>query len=391
MRLGPEEYCSRRDKLRDSMADANVDGALAWGEPRGSLGLLSTRNDIGYLVGWPITQPGSGPVLLVFPQNGNPTLLVSGPEYALEYAQRETMLTDVCQCDPNQFAQEAARVLKEVEIGNDNITVGVVDNDSLPKWLTRDLEHVFPEMMDITQLIDTHRARKSSLQVERLRSAAEVTDLMFKELETVAGVGTAPKTIMEELELVARSAGAEFANVWISSSSLDGGVPIFNRQPNSPSFESGDLVVCGIHVIVDNYWGHAIRPVTIGEPTERHRDLFNLLDRVREVVLDGTEPGTAISDLYSDVQKVYKAAGYQSSFRTIHGLGLRYGGPPYFPQPGMNPDGAHGTLETGMVFELHPNVRDIDDGALCAIGDAILVTEEGPEVLNRYPAEPMVV
>jgi len=389
MSLPKKEYHRRWSRLRDEITKNDIGAILAWGEPRGSLGLLSTRNDVGYLVEWPIRQPGTGSVLLVFSLANDPTLLVSGPNYAQRYAERKTGLTTVRQCDPSQFVNEAVRVLEET--GNTDSTVGVTDIESLPTWFTRDLKATALEISDVTHIVDEIRAQKSPLQRDRLRTAAEVVDMMFEELELVTDVGTSSGEIMDRLETVARSAGAEFANVWISSGPLGGEIPEFERRDGSSSLETGDLVVCGIHAVVDNHWGHAIRPVSIGSPTARHRELFDVVDGARDVVLDKAVPGTEVSDLYTEVQDVYESAGYQGSFRSVHGLGVRYGGPPRFPQPGSGSTDTMGTLESGMVFELHPNVRDTEDDGFCAMGDAVLVTDNGAELLNEYPTDPIVV
>ena len=43
-------------------------------------------------------------------------------------------------------------------------------------------------------------------------------------------------------------------------------------------------------------------------------------------------------------------------------------------------------IEPGMLLELHPNVF-IPDEAAGAIGDMVLVTEDGYEILNGFPRE----
>ena len=47
-------------------------------------------------------------------------------------------------------------------------------------------------------------------------------------------------------------------------------------------------------------------------------------------------------------------------------------------------------IEPGMLLELHPNVF-IPGEAAGAIGDMVLVTEGGYEILNKFPRELMVL
>jgi Xaa-Pro aminopeptidase len=39
-----------------------------------------------------------------------------------------------------------------------------------------------------------------------------------------------------------------------------------------------------------------------------------------------------------------------------------------------------------MVFELHPNFAIPGHGFVC-VGDSVLITESGPEMLTRFPRE----
>jgi len=191
------------------------------------------------------------------------------------------------------------------------------------------------------------------------------------------------------MEEAAGAAGAEFATTWISAGPLGGGHPPFDA-PAGGELRSGDLVIAGVQLIRDNHWGHAIRAGVVGDPSDEQRRLYGVVDDAREAVLDRARPGVELSELHSAVQSVYREAGHGNSFRSLHGLGLQYGGPPEFPQPGSEPDpSALSTeLEPGMVFEIHPNVWGGSDGdRFAAVGDAVAITERGARRLTNADRE----
>jgi len=53
-------------------------------------------------------------------------------------------------------------------------------------------------------------------------------------------------------------------------------------------------------------------------------------------------------------------------------------------------DGSSIRILPGMLFELHPNIF-IPDEATAAIGDMVLATETGHEILDRFPRELLVL
>jgi len=107
-----------------------------------------------------------------------------------------------------------------------------------------------------------------------------------------------------------------------------------------------------------------------------------------EKILDRYYPGAREQDWYW--------------LKTGHSLGLDYSDPilsSVFPTPAAmrkdaNPQGTEKgaciQIMPGMLFELHPNIF-LPGEATAAIGDMVLVTETGHEILTRFPRDLLIL
>jgi len=390
--MSESEFDKRLAAVRDLMADRDLSSLLVWGEPHGTFGLLGATNDIGYLTNWPIRHPGTGPALLVVPSEREVTLLVSGPLSATRNAEELSDVEDVRRVTQDEFATEAAAVLST---DDPDSQIGVVRHDDIPFWLYDSLTDKLQaaRLVDATEVLSVPRTTKTPAQVDRLRDAAETADRMFETLSDNVTAGTQRSAVLADMEDTAKRAGTEFATTWLAAGPLGGEHPYFEPARTRGDFEEGELFTVGLQVILNNYWGHSIRMGTVGDPSDKQRRLFSIVREAQRAVLDIAEPGVELSTLAASIQAVYDQHGYENSFRSLHGLGLRYGGPPDFPQPDEEFDPATATEELvpGMVFELHPNIwGGTDDDCFAALGDMFSVTEDGVQRLTEFPRDMMV-
>ena len=142
----------------------------------------------------------------------------------------------------------------------------------------------------------------------------------------------------------------------------------------------------------------------MGKPSDAQRRAFDIALEMQEAALEHVKPGLDLNDVWKASARAFKKhyPNTDSSnwiwLRTGHGIGLDYSDPilteafryPYEisedgdakDQPGKMPI----RIEPGMLLELHPNVF-IPNEAAGAIGDMVLVTEDGYEILNGFPRE----
>lgn len=245
--------------------------------------------------------------------------------------------------------------------------------------------------------LDVERVVKDTLQITMHKRAAEICDTMFQELYRKVGSGKPVYQIQADLDHVAKNAGAEFVQTWLTISPA-AEYCHFRREECQRVPQKGDQVLLGIYLLNQGHWGHAIRMGGYGEPAREHVKAFEIVLEMQETALARLIPG---KNLY-DVQKGFKSVIAKHftdderndlfQFRSAHGLGHSYEDPITsvpFPQDYLSPvekEDAFMEIVPGMLFELHPNFfrRGIAGGAL---GDMAYITEKGPVLLNTFPRE----
>ena len=124
---------------------------------------------------------------------------------------------------------------------------------------------------------------------------------------------------------------------------------------------------------------------------------------MQEAALARLRPGVDLNDVEAAFEGVFRRhfpdANERKIFRfcNAHGLGYSYEDPVVgaaFPQPydakppaGERPDPIE--AKAGMLFEFHPNLFVPGVGG-ASIGDMVAVTEDGHEILTKFPREMII-
>jgi Xaa-Pro dipeptidase len=335
--------------------------------------------------------------LVVFPREGEPTLIVIEPQLA--DAERTAWTHDVRvfkgydERDPRPPTARALEVGQAVvrEQGYERIglefSLGTQAADRMvgePTTYTHEFFHAFGAAADATPLLNQARALKSGQEIERMRLANElaaramehVRDNLrpgMKESEAgamwegfVHGVGTGLDGNVE----LARG----FALVWsgpgIRTFTATGDRPVQEREPTL--FE--------IWVCTDGYWSDHTKNVCPGDLTPEYDELLERLLEVYGDAVDHLRPGASLAELDQLVRRGIAEAGYpgQPSHPVAHGVGARAHEPPYAHQAGG------GTIEEGMVLAIEPGAYWEGGGGL-RLEDNFLVTADGAEKLSSFP------
>jgi Xaa-Pro dipeptidase len=375
-------------------------GALVVYSTGTALGFTShTHGYVRYLADW--DGHNSGSVLIVIPDR-EPTLLISLP-YLYQLAKETIWFNDVRFVPSNHLGREIVEILKPVV--SSKRKVGLIGRTEMPAplydALTKGLRGA--QWADVNRIIDELRTVKDDIQIAYHRKAAEICDSMFKTLAGEIKKGKSAYRLQADMEHTARCAGCEYAATWLTVGPV-ADRPRFYKEECSGVPQPGDQVIAGLMIIFEGHWGHAVRTGTFSEPTDAQKEVFSVALEMEEAALRHLKPGLNLNDVQkaSDaVLNTYYPRGEglnQFRFRCGHSLGLDYEDPlltEAFPQPGPcgpgNPSGREGEMppveiKPGMVFELHPNLF-VTNVAGAVIGDMVLVTETGNEILNRFPRD----
>jgi Xaa-Pro aminopeptidase len=166
-----------------------------------------------------------------------------------------------------------------------------------------------------------------------------------------------------------------------------GGKDVLGMTPPSERrIAAGDLVTTELTPCVAGYYVQICRTVVVGKASEAQGRAFAVYREALEAGVAAVRPGATAADVAraeNDVFRRYGLGDYVTSKWTRvrgHGLGLFCDSKPHILEDVETP------LVPGMALIVHPNTYHPDVGYL-VLGDSVVVTEQGAEVLCATPRE----
>ena len=339
---------------------------------------------------------------VVFPQQGEPTLIALEPQLA--DAQRNSWTKDLRlfkgyhESDPRPTQYRALdialQVLKDRHLTDKvavELNMGTQSADRMVGEPTTPTQFFFDafrkisgQVVDATPLLTEARAIKTAQETERMRLANELAALAMdytrehmkagmKESEVggmfegfVHGVGVGYKGKVE----MARA----FTLVWSGK-----GIATFTATGDRP-IQKNEPTLFEIWVCADGYWTDLTKNACPGELTAEYHKLLDLLLKVFREAVDYSREGAGFPDLDRLVRARIAEGGYpgQPSHPICHGVGARAHEPPYAHQAGT------GVMKKGMVLAIEPGIYWPGGGGL-RLEDNFLIAEHGNEKLCTDP------
>ncbi|HEU4450828.1 MAG TPA: Xaa-Pro peptidase family protein [Gaiellaceae bacterium] len=378
-----ERDAPKLDRVRSLMAEQELDALV-----------VRAPDNVLYLSNYWCMK---GYDLVVFPREGEPTLIVLEPQR--EDAERVAWTSDIRlfagydERDPRPPTARALELAQEVvrEAGHERIglelSLGTQASDRMvgePTTYTHAFFHAFGPAEDATPLLAEARAVKTDQEVERMRLANELAARAMEHVrrELRPGMKESEAAALWEGFVHGQGTGFEakvelargFSLVWsgpgIRTFTATGDRPIQEREPTL--FE--------IWVCVDGYWCDHTKNVCPGDLTAEYEELLEQLLAVYGAAADHLRPGASLAELDVLVREGIARAGYpgQPSHPVAHGVGARAHEPPYAHQA------AGGTIREGMVLAIEPGAYWEGGGGL-RLEDNFLVTAGGAERLSSFP------
>lgn len=236
---------------------------------------------------------------------------------------------------------------------------------------TRDLDvRVDPDLFLRLRMVKTPE------EVERLRTAARITEEAIAEsLETVEpGVAQAELAAAYAAAVASRGADIRADNV-----SIDEGAALGNVNMPDDRVRDGSIVRYDVGAIHRGYASDIARCFSVGPAERRHRDEYEALWRGEQAALDRLRPGVRASQLFETAVAEVRRSGLASYQRTHvgHGMGIAGG----YDKPLLAADDET-VIEPGMVLCVETPYYDVGRIGL-QVEDMVVVTDDGFDFLSR--------
>lgn len=380
-RFSAGEMARRLRLARAFLADHGLDAVVVYGAGSNNANLcwLSNHRDLHG-------------AYLVVPAEGQPRLLVSFLNHLPNARERSAVPAE---WGGHRPAGQVAHLLRE----HGARRVGLVGGRAsygfgMPYLHYLALREAVPEvdLVDVTADFDALLLVKSDEEIDRLRAAAELTDL------ALAALAERTRPGMTEYELVAmaeygyRRLGGEVGITFLRSMPMAAPTGIVPAQrPSGRRIERGDVVICELSATSDGYSGQVLWPVFVAaDPTPEWQRLYDAAYQAFDGLRHAVRHGATVADAVAAAQAIPRA-GYTICDSLLHGFGLGLHPPYVDPDVFEHPPADGGDrFERGMAVVLQPNPITRDERMGIQLGALTVVRDDGAHSLHAVPAEPLV-
>lgn len=236
------------------------------------------------------------------------------------------------------------------------------------------------DVVDVTQVLDDLRLVKSPAEIDYLRRAAHVADLGVTAGLNTIREGVRDTEVMAAIQHATALNGGEFP----AYPFLVDARGTLHGTPTGKILRPGDTIYMEVSGVVRRYHCNLSRTAIIGEPPARTAEIYKVAKHALDEATAAMVPGATVGELVELVAKLH--AGYERNTWGRFGFSMEIAYPPIWIGGLSLMKGDDHVLEPGMVITMEPGLS-YADGVTIGIGDNVLVTEHGPEVLNNVPCE----
>ena len=354
----------RRKRLLAAMADEGLDALLIYGNAwQGDY--LRYTTDFGIL---------EGQALAIVRGDGHVTLYVDSPLEA-------DRATHDC---PGIEVVLAPDLLDEVDAALDrlrNQRIGAAPQRLIPRRIAARAKDL--NLSDQTAFIDRLLMNKLDSEIAALRRGAKLADEGYKVFMQAARPGRADYELVAESEPFFRANGVDdnFQIIGVGGVEVRGMAP-----PSGKQLKRGDMVTTELTPSVDGYYTQICRTLVVGGPTAEQLGAHAIWREAMEAGIAAVRDGVTAADIARAENDVFRKHGlgqYTTSEYTRvrgHGMGLFADTKPHLLENVAT------RIDAGMALIVHPNTYHPVVGYI-VLGDALVVTNDGCEVLTGTPRE----
>ncbi|OFI07584.1 aminopeptidase YpdF [Clostridium acetireducens DSM 10703] len=350
-------FKNRIYKLRKLMSEKGIDGVLLQGDPN--------RN---YLSGF--TGDESFSVI-----TNERAIFITDSRFT-EQARQQAKDYEIVQYS-GKFEDFLGDLTKNLNISKIGFEENIITYDNYIKYKNK----LNCELVPMDGMVEKIRIVKDEEEINCIKKAAAIADKAFEHMLGYIKAGMTERQVGLELEFYMKKLGArDLSFPTIVASGVRSCLP--HGQATDKVLKEGEFLTLDFGCIYNDYCSDMTRTIVIGEPSDKMKEIYNVVLEAEMKALKGFKPGVTGKSVDKIARDYIAEKGYGKYFG--HGLGHGVGREIH-ENPRVSPMGDT-ILEKGMVVTDEPGIYIPDFGGV-RIEDLILITECGCEVISKSPKE----
>ncbi|MGF9710937.1 M24 family metallopeptidase [Paenibacillus naphthalenovorans] len=241
------------------------------------------------------------------------------------------------------------------------------------------------ELIPTDSVVETLRMVKDEGELAVMQEAAELADRTFEYILGILKPGMKELDIALEIEMYVRAHGAASTSFeTIVASGERSALP--HGKASKKVIGTNEFVKLDFGAYYKGYCSDITRTVVLGKPTDKHREIYNIVLEAQLEALDRIRPGMTGREADAVARDVIKRYGYGDLFGhgTGHGLGMEIHEAPRLSITGDT------VLAPGMTVTVEPGIYIPGFGGV-RIEDDIVITDTGNRRLTQSSKDLIVI
>jgi Xaa-Pro dipeptidase len=241
----------------------------------------------------------------------------------------------------------------------------------------------FGQISDASYLVSRLRLIKSPAEIAHIERAAALADDALDAAIALTKAGADEADILAAMQGAVFAGGGDYpANEFIIGSGVD--ALLCRYKAGRRKLDANDQLTLEWAGVFAHYHVAMMRTIVVGEPSYRHRELYNACLETIQAIETVLKPGHTFGDVFDIHARIMDERGLARHRLNACGysLGARFS--PSWMEHQMFHIGNPRQIEPGMSLFVHMIIMDSETGTAMTLGQTYLTTHDAPRALSRH-------
>ena len=369
-----EEYANRLQRLTARMREEKLDAMLLFAQE--SMYWLTGYDTFGYCFFQTLVVKASGDMVLL-----TRSADLRQARHTSNIGKIEVWV-DRVNADPTM---DLKNLLSDLDllgcrIGVEYDTHGLTGRNA--RLLDNQLQS-FGDLVDASAIVSRLRLIKSPAEIVYVERAAALSDDALDAALPLIVAGGDEAAILAALQNAVLAGGGDYAaNEFVIGSGAD--ALLVRSKSGRRRLDAQDQLSLQWAGVSARYHAPMMRTAVIGEPSNRHRELYSACRETMQAMEMVLRPGNTFGTVFETFARVLDERGLARHRLNTCGYSVGARFEPSWMDPQMFVVGNPQEIEPNMSLFVHTIIVDSETGTAMTLGQTYLTTTDTPKPLSRY-------